>query len=305
MRRPPSGLLLGIGAALSISLTNVFSRLHFEAGSNPVTFMLVRYVLFVAIVATGLALLGRLPRVAARQVPDTVGAGLLNVIGATCLAFAIERVEVGLAIAVLYLFPILTSLIGAALDRRRPPGIALAALALAFIGLVLALDIGGDARPDPLGLAFAFGAALSIAGSFVWIERRLDTLGDAARTLGLATVALGFVVALAGVRGGVVFPLPSAWAWLTLVIATVTFGAAYAAMFAAISRVGATTTSMLMNLEPPATAVLATLLLGDRLSGTQLLGIALVVIAVLSAQRASLGPARPGGVPAPDDGRSR
>ena len=283
--RPPIGLAFGLVAALAISLTNVFSRLHFEAGSNPVTFMLARYVLFVAALVLALVAAGRLPRIAARHVPDIVGAGLLNVAGATCLAFAIERVEVGLAIAVLYLFPILTLLMGALLDRRRPEPVALAALALAFVGLVLALDVGGGTRPDPLGLGFALAAAFCIASSFVWLERRLGALGDAARLLGLSVVALGFVIGLAVLKGGVVFPLPGARAWLTLLVATASFGAAYVAMFAAISRVGATTTSMLMNLEPPATAVLATLMLGDALKATQMLGIALVVAAVLLAQR--------------------
>jgi len=284
------GLLLGVTAALSISLTNVFSRLHFEAGSNPVTFLLGRYILFVAIVAAGLAIAGRLPRIERRYWPDLAIAGLLNVSGAASLAFAIERLQVSLAIAVLYLFPIFTLLMDSALRRRAPAPWAVAALALAFAGLLLALGVvGGDAGagrapPDPVGLAFALGAAVGIAASFVWMEHRLAALGDSARVLGLAGVGLGFAVGLSLIGGGVIWPLPSAEAWITLVVATATFGAACAAMFTAISRIGATSTSTLMNLEPPATALFAMLLLGDRSSPGQMLGIGVVVAAVLLAQ---------------------
>ena len=114
------GVALGLSAALLISLTNVFSRLHFEAGSNPVTFLLARYVLFVAVVALVLGALGALPRIDRARWPDLLAAGLLNVAGAASLAFAIERLPVGLAVAVLYLFPILTLLIDSAVRRRAP-----------------------------------------------------------------------------------------------------------------------------------------------------------------------------------------
>jgi len=278
------GLWLGVAAALLISLTNVFSRLHFEAGSNPVTFMLLRYVLFVGVVVVGFAVTTGLPRIPRHRYRDIVIAGLLNVAGATCLAFAIERLQVSLAIAVLYLFPIFTLLIDSSVRRKLPSPIAVAALLLALLGLVLALDVR-TTLPDPVGVAFALCAALGVSASFVWIDWRLQDVGDGARILGLSVVALVAMIVFSLFKGGVVWPLPSAWAWVTLLIATATFGAAYTAIFLAIARVGAPTTSTLMNLEPPATAVFAALLLGDRLDTIQLIGIALVIAAVIWAQR--------------------
>lgn len=282
-----SGLLLGVAAALLISLTNVFSRLHFEAGSNPVTFMLARYILFVGVVAGCFALTAGLPRVPKHRYVDIVIAGLLNVSGATCLAFAIERLQVSLAIAVLYLFPIFTLLIDSGVRRKLPSKITLAALLLALAGLVLALDVR-TSQPDPTGVVLALCAALGVSASFVWIDWRLEDVRDGARILGLGVVALVAMIVFALLDGGVVWPLPSAWAWLTLLIATATFGTAYSAIFLAIARAGAPKTSTLMNLEPPATAVFAALLLGDRLDAMQAIGIALVIVAVILAQRHAL-----------------
>ena len=277
------GIALGVAAALLISLTNVFSRLHFEAGSNPVTFLLARYAIVVVALALLLAALGRLPRPDRRQRRDFVVAGLLNVAGASALAFAIERIEVSLAVVVLYLFPFFTLLFSCIARRARPSAVTLLALGVAFAGLVLALGVG-TSSPDPLGIGFALGAALAIAASFTWIERTLGEVGDAARLFGLTLVGLLFAIALAATRGGLVWPLPAPNGWSTLLIATASFGAASGAMFMAIARIGATPTAMLMNLEPPATALLAVALVGDSLAPSRLAGIALVVAAVVAAQ---------------------
>ena len=278
-----NGIALGVAAAVLISVTNVFSRLHFEAGSNPVTFLLGRYALFAAALGLGLAALGRLERVTPGRRVDLALAGLLNVAGAACLAFAIERIAVSLAIVVLYLFPFLTLAFSSALRRERPSLATLVALGVAFGGLVLALDVGGS-PPALAGIAFAVGAAVSIAASFAWIEHRLADIGDATRLLGIVLVGLVCAIALAAVRGGVVWPLPRPDGWTTLLVATASFGAALAAMFMAVPRIGATATALLMNLEPPATVLLAAWLLGDRLAPAQLVGIAIVLGAVIAAQ---------------------
>lgn len=283
MPRPGVGLALGIAGAIAISLTNVFSRAHFDAGSTPETFLLGRYVLFVVPLSVWMLWRGALRNLERHQVLDLAIAGVLNVFGATCLAFAIERMTVGLAVIVLYLFPFFTLLLGALIERRAPQPITVVGLAVAFAGLVLALDVRGE-PPDPVGIGFALAAAAGIAGSFVWIERRLEALGDIVRIYGIAVVGLVAAVVLGASSDNLVWPLPDPDGWSTLLIATATFAAASSAMFMAVSRIGATATALLMNLEPPATVLFAALLLGDRLRPLQLAGIALVVVAVASTQ---------------------
>ena len=284
-----NGITLGVAAACLISLTNVFSRLHFEAGSNPVTFLLGRYLIVVAALAIVLAAFRRIERVPPGRRTDVMIAGLANVAGGTSLAFAIERIEVSLAVIVLYLFPLLTLLMSSTLRRERPSLRMLAALGVAFAGRMLALDVGGGPLPDPVGIGFALAAATAIAFSFTWIEHRLGPLADGTRLLWLTAVGLVAAVALALASGDVVWPLPSPDGWSTLLVATASFGGATAAMFLAVSRIGASATAMLMNLEPPATALFAVLLVGDTLAPSQLLGIGIVLAAVFAAQRLGRG----------------
>ena len=284
----------GLVAALSISVTNVFTFLHYEAGSNPVTFLLARYALFVGALGLWLGLAGRLRPVAPADRLHLWGAGLLNAAGASALSFAIERLPVALAIAILYLFPILTLLLDRAVRRAVPPPALLAALLVAFAGLALALDVRGVV-PDPAGIGFALFAATAIAASFVWIDHALPAMEGLARTFRLGVAGLAFAVLLAAGTGDLVWPFPSARTWTTLLVASASFAIAYLAMFRSIATAGAPTTSLLMNLEPPTTVVLAFLVLGEALGILQLVGIAITVAAVVAAQRLAAAPARPVG----------
>ena len=274
----------GLLAALSISVTNVFTHLHYETGSNPVTFLVGRYVLFVALLGLWLGATGRLRLAAPADRFHLWGAGLLNAAGASSLSFAIERLPVALAIAILYLFPIVTLLLDRAVRRVPPPPALVAALLVAFAGLALALDVRGVV-PDPAGIGFALFAATAIAASFVWVDHALPTMQSLVRTFRLGVAGLAFAAALAAGTGDLVWPLPSARTWTTLLVASASFAVAYLAMFRSIAVAGAPTTSLLMNLEPPATVVLAFLVLGEALGALQLAGVAITVAAVVAAQR--------------------
>lgn len=279
-----TGVALGITGALAISLTNVASRAHFDAGSTPSTFLIGRYIIFVAGLGVLLMATKSLYRLERADTVSVMLAGSLNFIGATCLAFSIQRMPVSLAIAVLYLFPFFSLFISAYLDRQTPDRRTLATLSLAFLGLSLALGIGRGDTPDALGLLFALLAALGVSTSFICIERKLSHVRDGMRLLGISTVGLVGAVALGGLSADVVWPLPSPHGWSTFLAAALSFALASTAMFMAVSRIGATTTGLLMNLEPPATAVLAMMLLGDSLTRWQLLGILIVIAAVLAAR---------------------
>ena len=290
-----TGWVLGLSAASLISLTNLFSYLHFEAGSNPVTFLLFRYVFVVLALVVILRSAGRSLRVEKPHRLHLFIAGLLSAIGAGSLAFAIDLIAISLAIIILYLFPLLTLLMSSVLQRRWPTLVMTLGLLTAFAGLVLA--VGPDSEnANPAGIAFSFCAAFTIAASFVWTERTLGALNDGTRLLGLTSTGLLCAIILALITDDVVWPLPSPDGWSTLLAATTTFGAAFAAMFTAVSRIGASATAMLMNLEPPLTAILAVTILGDILTSIQILGIALVVGAVFFVQwhaRRSTGPVEP------------
>ncbi|MBZ0216033.1 MAG: DMT family transporter, partial [Fimbriimonadaceae bacterium] len=72
--------------------------------------------------------------------------------------------------------------------------------------------------------------------------------------------------------------------WSLLVGGVVTFGTAYYLMFAGVRLIGATRTSIVMNLEPIFTALLSAFILLEALSPLQILGAVLVILSVAAAQ---------------------
>ncbi len=279
-----TGFILGVVAALAISLTNVFSRAHFEAGSTPTTFLVARYLMFVAFLTVVFAATGRLRRLSGKDYGGVALAGLLNLFGASCLAFAIQRLQVSLAVAVLYLFPFFALIIDALLDRRLPQRRTVLGLVAAFCGLVLALGVGRGSVPDATGVLFAVLAALGIATSFVVIERKLQHVGDVMSLYGISLIGLFGAIILAAATRDVVWPLPTPNGWTTLLIATASFGLASGAMFMSVARIGATRTGLLMNLEPPATTMFALIILGDTISLLQFAGVLIVIAAIIASR---------------------
>ena len=169
-----------------------------------------------------------------------------------------------------------------ALGRERADRRRLAALALAGAGLLLILAGAGAGAVDPLGAALGLAAAVTYATYILVSEpvtRRVEPRAFAALVCTGAAVPLTLGAALLGdLRPGDVSA--AGWGWLAG-IAVVCSVASISLFFAGLRRVGATTASILATLEPLVTVVLAALVFGERLTGPQLAGAAVMLGAVL------------------------
>ncbi|MBP2478977.1 drug/metabolite transporter (DMT)-like permease [Crossiella equi] len=207
---------------------------------------------------------------------------------------ALTRIPVATALLVEYLAPLL--LVGAtwALTRRRPGVTVLLGSALAVGGLVLVVGPGAVQAVDPLGLAYAFAAAVGCAVYFVVAARPAQGLSPVALAgsgLLLAGVLL-FVLGLLGLMPftahlGEVELLGTATPWWVplLVVAVVGTAVAYSTGVAASNLLGARLASFLGLLEVVSASVIAWLLLGEALSPLQLLG-GLLILGGIAAVRA-------------------
>ncbi|MBO1750904.1 DMT family transporter [Actinotalea sp. BY-33] len=210
--------------------------------------------------------------------------------------------------------PVLVAL-STALRRRRPPSArVLISLALALVGLGLLTGAGGPSeRASGVGLTLALGAASCFALLTLVNRRGVPGLGPLAMTgasftvggVLLAPVAvLGVVVA--GPREGLVLDAGGAGAGggrlvlLVLFLGLVPTALAYAAYFSGLRTVPATTASLVALLEPVTAAVIAAVLLGERLGPAGVLGGLVLGLAVIAVRPRPL----PGGRLAYDGRRS-
>ncbi len=186
---------------------------------------------------------------------------------------AIARIPLGIAGALVFLGPLALALI----RTRRAPDIVLALLALA--GVVLLTDDPNTATLG--GIAFALGAAASVAASILL-----------ARHLGVQTPGLDGVTLSISVAALLTLPvgLPAAFATpdvggLAVVLAIGLLGVAvpYGLEFSALRRLGVKTYSILLSLDPAVAGLAGLLLLGQRLSLAEVIGIGLVMVASMGA----------------------
>ncbi len=216
--------------------------------------------------------------------------GTLNIGAFFALLFvAAYRLPGGVAATLGALQPLLvaglsTGLLGERLTRRT------LLAGVAGVAGVSLLVLRSDARLDALGVAAAVGGAVVMATGVV-LSKRWTSPAPLLATTGWQLVAGGLVlVPLALVVEGLPPSTLSAanyagYGYLALIGATL----AYPLWFRGIRALSPTHVTFLGLLSPVVATLLGRLVLGQRLGGWQLLGGAVVLAAVVTAQRRTLG----------------
>lgn len=201
---------------------------------------------------------------------------------------AIERVPVGVAIALQYTAPVLILVGAALLSRRSPHRAAWIAGGMTLVGAAL---VGGAlgapaARLDSVGLLAGAVAAFTYAGYLVSAE-----MAGARGAHPVTTLFAGFVVA--ALIWAIVLPLWD-WpfelladpqiAWRVLAVGLLGTLLPFGLTVAALRVLASSVAGIATTTEPVLAAALAWLLLGQILEPAQLAGGALVVAGVLIAQ---------------------
>ena len=282
-----TGTLMCIGSAAGFGAMAVFGKLAYDEGTTVGTLLSARFglaaVLFwVLVFAGGEAATGlrRLPR---RDLLIALGLGAFGYAAqAGCFFAALDRIDASLLSLMLYTYPSMVAVAAILLRRERANARRFTALALASGGLVLVLANARAGTLDPVG------AALALAAAMVYTTYILTSQGIAGRispTVLSALVCTGATVTLTAGTAAIGDLEPgtvtaTGWGWL-LGLAVVSTVVAVSLFFAGLKRVGPTSAAILSTAEPVVTVVLAFLVFGELLGPLQLLGGALVIVAVL------------------------
>jgi drug/metabolite transporter (DMT)-like permease len=297
-----TGRLLCIASATAFGAMALFGKLAYEQGTTPGTLLGVRFVFAAAILWCLLLARGELRTVRALPRRDLLIALGLGTCGyalqSGCYFVALGRIEASLLALLLYTFPAIVTVAAVALGREHLDRRRLAALVLVSVGLVLVVAGAGTGSLEGVGVALGLAAAC-VYSTYILVS---DGISQRLPSLTLATlVCTGAAVSLLVGSTALGQFRPAAvsaagWGWLVCLAAVSTVGA-ITLFFAGLSRVGPTTASILSTVEPLVTVTLASIVFGERLSGPQLVGGALVLAAVLvlRTQRA----AEPVPAPAP------
>lgn len=288
MRRFPFSQRFSIGpfysafAALLLAVTNVGLPLAYEAGTNPSTMLMLRAASTVVVLTVLLKLTSRLVMLSPKMEFRMFFSGLLFTAAGFGLLNALAIAPVSSVVLVLYLFPLLSTLLDAIVRRAYPSLLALSMLLLALIGLYLALDVR-ELFVEPEGLLLALLAAVSVAATFVWNNRQLAQVDSEQITMRMFLVSLFVFGAYVFFRSD--FHVPSTLNGQILFVGLLLiFAFAFLSMFRGAQMVGSVRASMIMNLEPICSIGLAVWLLNETVGTVQVIGAALVILAVIIFQ---------------------
>jgi drug/metabolite transporter (DMT)-like permease len=295
-RSAPVGVLLALLSAAAFATLAVWARLADAVGLPTETLLTWRF----ALAALALLLLpGTRAGLPWRTRLLMLGFGAWYTLQTALYFGTLSRITAGTSALLLYLAPVFVVLL-AWLMGRRPSRMGLAALSLTVAGLAVVIGLPGDGDRDGLGVLLGVCTGAAYAAYLLGSERLLGALPPLTVTAHVsAGAALGF--ALLGLLGGTLGVPSSAGAW-GVVAGAVVFPTLVAlpALFGALSRLGATRTSILATTEPIWTVLLAALLLGEAARPVQLAGGLLILLGAALAQlhgprgptSAEIGPGR-------------
>ncbi len=239
------------------------------------------------LLAAGLALFRRdLLRVEREKLPELAVLGVFALAPVQATYFlAIDRLEIGAALTIQYLAPLLVLLwLRLWLGRRIAPGVWYA-VALSVAGCFFVVEAHQAGSLDALGVVVAFGSAVTFAAYMVLSERAGGHLSP------FTTITYGFgfaTLAWAIAQPWWLFPFDELGsgrdALLALGVVTIGTLVPFLAMVAALALIPAPRAGVVATLEPVLAALFAWVLVGQALAALQVFGIALVAAAVVWVQ---------------------
>lgn len=310
------GIGLVVASAISFGSGGLFARPAYAAGIDWLTLMAWRFLL-----AGGLAwlvvlaspsrrrALRTMPR---RMVLTSIGLGLYYLSNTATYFAGITTTPLSLSALIVYVYPPIVAVLALRFGRPLEGRRAWTALAIAVLGVVLAVGGIDASQMPPLG-----GLLLVIASPLlysVWIIMAARHSGETSDAVGSQTEGASNASAVGAVMlssTGVAYwaiclavghpVLPAAiptGAWPGILGVGVVAGwIAVQAFYAGAQRVGAAQASLVSTVEPLWTIVAAGILFGERLGPIQLFGGLLILAGVVLSQTG--GPGRSAELPQP------
>jgi drug/metabolite transporter (DMT)-like permease len=279
--RPDRIGVVGVGlaavGAVAYGIATVIGRALAASGVDSATALGIRF----SVAAIILAVLMWLRGVPMRPHPsEWVPIVLLGAIGytleSTLFYLSLGHGTAAACILLFYAYPAIVSVIEFIRGRVQLTATTTTALVLSVAGTGVVVAMGRDVSISVTGIILALAAATAY-GLYLIVGRDLRRHTDSMTAA--CWVAAGAAVAslMRGVVGGTL-QIPRGHLVQIVGYGAVT-AAAFGLTFAALARIGATHTAVVMTLEAAATVLLAGLVLGEGISTEQALG----GLAILSA----------------------
>lgn len=189
---------------------------------------------------------------------------------------AVERGTASAVTLLFFVYPVIVTALSVAIDRVVPKPMVLASLAAAVAGTALIVTSSGGIDISVTGVLFALGAAGIYAVYLTGTERFVTATSPAVAAVWVSFGASALLVLVSVGGGGVQLPV-GAREWSAVAGMGVLTAFAFVTLLAGLRLLGAVRTAIIAAFEPLATAVLAGLVLHERLRAMTVMGAALIL----------------------------
>ncbi len=319
------GLTLALISGMSLGGITSFAALAYLNGAAPLTLIALRG-LVAALMMLGLAFATRAPLWPGRDgIRHIIAVGLsLSMVGFGLMG-SVAYISPGLAVAVLYLYPIMVLVADSLRTRTMPAPLAIIGFGVALLGIVTCVGAVGlmpvevaSVEANPLGLGLAFMAAVGMASFLITTAAANRAANRAAHQASHDLVSHdqayndtsrpnwgGSIVIWANmmvISFAVIFILyagqtgpetgPEAatptnlTGWFAIFMAAALYAIGIIASVLALKHITAPTVALIMNIEPITTLLMAHLVVGEVLSPLQYSGMICAVLGIIIGSRA-------------------
>jgi inner membrane transporter RhtA len=219
-----------------------------------------------------------------RSLPSRASLGVILIYGLALgtmnfvFYMSLRTIPLGIAVALEFTGPLAVALAG---SRRRTDFLW---IALAVVGLLFLLPLARTERSlDPVGVVFALAAGVCWALYIVFGQKAGRAHGPSASTWGMLIAAI-ITVPVGLALGGRAVLSPSVLP-MGLAVAVLSSAFPYTLEMIALRQLATKTFGTLMSLEPAVAALAGLVFLNERLTVTQWLAIAAVMIASMGTVR--------------------
>ena len=298
-RRPAIGYAMALGAGTLFAVNGTVSKVILESGLSSLRLTEVRCT--GALIGLAAILLVTRPEALRTSRRELVYLGAFGVFGVALVQLfyflAIHRLEIGVSLLIQYLGPLLVALFARFVMKEHVRRRLWVALALALVGLTFVVDLWHGVSLDGLGVVFSLASAVTFAGYMLLAERAVghrDPISLLCWGFLFATIFWAIVqpwwsfpfdlpgrsVSLLGNLSDLHLPIWTLMTWMVLFGTIVPFFLIVGSM----RHITATKAGILAMVEPVVASLVAYLWLDETLSGTTLVGGAVVLCGIVLAQ---------------------
>ena len=272
------GVLLVSLSAACFGTNAIFAHLAYDAGTNAVTFLFIRFLIaspfmLLIMMVRGLSI----PR--GKLLLSLALIGGIGLSGTTlCFYTAIQLAPVNLVIVIAYMYPTIVTLLSAVFLKQPITGYKIVALLMTFIGILFTIGLNGGGYF--LGIILAITTAIFYSLYLIFGSLSIQKAGPfSASTVIIlsSTIIFGIVV---GVQGPQLPENVSGWlaifagAMISTVLGLIAF-------FEGLKRIDTANAAIISTFEVVVAVVLAIIILGETISLPKILGACMVISAVV------------------------